>query len=394
MAILLVSLFVLATDLLGWRLFARHFSDKRGWYTLFKRIYTGFTLLTIAALSMGFLARFATDADFYRHFYTLFGAVCLIYLPKAGYILVLFLFPARSRSAGRKAGMAAAALLFLFVAKALWVDRTDFRTEHTEVELSRLPAAFEGYKVAVIADTHLGAWSTTKPIEKVVAAIQQEKPDLILFAGDMVVNFHEELDHYIPLFSRLHAPDGVFAVTGNHDYGRYFEWPTEALEQANFREICRKTEASGFRLLLNSHTYIVRNGDSLLLAGMENFSLPPRPAKGDLAKTFAGADTTLCTLLLSHDPVFFSMQHNDPLFPADLTLSGHTHEFQCAVRIGKFRWSPASLLSDYPSGLFREAEKSIFVTRGIGSLGFPGRFGAKPQIAILHLQSHRASNPK
>lgn len=387
MAITLMILFVIATDLLAWPLFARITKHKKRHKALLKSLYLGITTLSVLLLALGFFANYAPHAHFHRHFYAIFGAICLLTLPKAAYLFVLILIPqSKPRMAARVALLAAMAVLLL-VAKAIWIDRTDFRVEHTVVALKGLPPAFEGYKVALIADTHLGAWGSTKPMEKVVAAIRSEKPDLILFAGDMVINFHEEIDPYIPLFSTLHAPDGAFAVTGNHDYGQYYNWPTEEAKSTNFREICNKISASGFRLLLNQHTYLVRDGDSLLLAGLENYSLPPRPTKGKLTKTFEGADTTLCTLLLSHDPVFFSLQHSNPRFPAHLTLSGHTHEFQCAFQIGKFRWSPASLLSDYPSGLFHEGEKSIFVTRGIGSLGFPGRFGAKPQIAILQLRN-------
>ena len=386
MAIIGIILFVIATDILAWRPFQKFFICKGVRRKLLKRLYWGVTIFVVLTLTVGFFAQHAGHAQFHKIYYSIFGAVCLVYLPKAAYLFISRLIPASEGRIAVKAGTLAATLVLLTVAKALWIDRVDFRVEHKVVQVMNLPPSFKGYTVALIADTHLGAWGrNTKPMKRVVEAIQRVKPDIILFAGDMVINFDEEIDPFIPLFSRLQAPDGLFAVTGNHDYGQYYNWPSEALEQANFRDICTKIELAGFRLLLNSHTYIVRNGDSLLLAGIENFSLPPRPAKGDLTKTFEGADTSLCTLLLSHDPVFFALNHKTPHFAANLTLSGHTHEFQCALRIGRFRWSPASLLTDYPSGLYYEGNKGIFVTRGIGSLGFPGRFGAKPQIAVLHL---------
>ena len=386
MAILGIILFVIATDLLAWRSFEKLFARMGMRRNLMKWLYWGATLFVVLALTAGNFAQHAGQAHFHKNYYTLFGAVCLIYLPKAAYLFVSSLIPASQGRIAFKAGMLAATVVLLMVAKALWIDRTDFRVEHTVVQVKGLPPSFKGYTVVLIADTHFGCWGrNTKPMQRVVDAIQDVQPDLILFAGDMVINFDEEIDPFIPIFSRLQARDGLFAITGNHDYGQYYNWPSEALEQANFEDICTKIEQAGFRLLLNSHTYIVRNGDSLLLAGIENFSLPPRPARGNLTKTFEGADTSLCTVLLSHDPVFFALNHKTPHFAADLTLSGHTHEFQFAVQIGRFRWSPASLLTDYPSGLYYEGNKGIFVTRGIGSLGFPGRFEAKPQIAVLHL---------
>lgn len=386
MAIIGIILFVIVTDFLAWQPFNTFFAHKGVRSKLLKCLYWGSTLFVVLLLTVGFFAQHADQAHFHKNYYSIFGAVCLIYLPKAAYLFTSRLVPVSESRIAVKAGTLAAILVLLTVAKALWIDRVDFRVEHTEVRVKRLPPSFKGYTVVLIADTHLGAWGrNTKPMKRVVEAIRGVKPDLILFAGDMVINFDEEIDPFIPLFAGLEAPDGLFAVAGNHDYGQYYNWPSKALEQANFEDICTKVEQAGFRLLLNSRTYIVRNGDSLLLAGIENFSLPPRPARGNLTKTFAGADTSLCTVLLSHDPVFFALNRNVPHFSADLTLSGHTHEFQCAFQIGRFRWSPASLLTDYPSGLYYEEDQGIFVTRGIGSLGFPGRFGAKPQIAVLHL---------
>jgi predicted MPP superfamily phosphohydrolase len=185
----------------------------------------------------------------------------------------------------------------------------------------------------------------------------------------------------------LKAPLGKFAVLGNHDYGHYFNWSSAEAEEANLEQVKKQIRASGFDLLLNEHRTISLNGQSLEIIGVENWGKPPFPQKGDLHKAMEGTDTANVKILLSHDPSHWDLQVRNKE-KIQLTLSGHTHGMQFGIEIGNFKWSPSRWTYKNWAGLYSENGQYLYVNRGLGFTGFPGRVGIRPEISLLILDNH------
>ena len=212
------------------------------------------------------------------------------------------------------------------------------------------------------------------------------EPDLICFTGDMVHNFSEELDPFVDILKQLKAPLGKYAVLGNHDYGHYFNWKSPEEEAANLERVKSLIREAGFDLLLNENRTISLNGSSLSLIGVENWGKPPFPQLGDLDQALKGVHPDHIKILLSHDPSHWDLQVKDKEDIA-LTLSGHTHGMQFGIEIGKLKWSPSRWTYKHWAGLYSENGKKLYVNRGLGFTGYPGRVGIRPEITLLTLNS-------
>ncbi|MDX1409743.1 MAG: metallophosphoesterase, partial [Saprospiraceae bacterium] len=140
-------------------------------------------------------------------------------------------------------------------------------------------------------------------------------------------------------------------------------------------------------LLRNEHR-VVRIGDaSVGIIGVENYSAHPRfPKYGDMEAATAGMPETDVTVLLSHDPTHWHDEITSRYPRVDLTLSGHTHGFQFGLEIpGMVKWSPVQYVYKQWAGMYREGEQVLYVNRGLGYLGYPGRVGILPEITVLTL---------
>jgi hypothetical protein len=201
----------------------------------------------------------------------------------------------------------------------------------------------------------------------------------------MVHNFSEETDPFTEILKELKAPLGKYAILGNHDYGFYYKWDSEAAKEANLERVKSQIRASGFDLLLNEHRTISLNGDSIEIIGVENWGKPPFPQRGDLSKAMEGVNPEHIKILLSHDPSHWDLQVRQKE-DIDLTLAGHTHGMQFGIEIGNFRWSPSKWTYRQWAGLYSENGQYLYVNRGLGYTGFPGRVGIRPEITLLTLQ--------
>jgi predicted MPP superfamily phosphohydrolase len=263
--------------------------------------------------------------------------------------------------------------------------RTHTKVFREEIAIPHLPEAFSGLKIVQLSDLHLaGFYHQPHYIGQVVEQVNQLQPDLILFTGDMVHNFSEEMDPFMESLKLLRAPLGKFAVLGNHDYGHYFQWDTEAEEEANLEQVKMKIRSAGFDLLLNEYRTVTLNGHSLQLLGVENWGKPPFPQRGDLNRAMQGTDPELLKILLSHDPSHWDLMVKDRE-DIILTLSGHTHGMQFGLEIGNFRWSPSQWTYKQWAGLYKENGQYLYVNRGLGYTGYPGRVGIRPEITLLEL---------
>jgi predicted MPP superfamily phosphohydrolase len=282
-------------------------------------------------------------------------------------------------------GALAGILLFIGFGMGMIRGRTNVKVFREEIPLTGLPDSFKGLKIVQISDLHLaGFYNHRSYIRHVVDRVNGLEPDLILFTGDMVHNFSEEVDPFIDILGGLKAPLGKFAVLGNHDYGHYFNWDSAAEEEANLEKVKEQIRAAGFDLLLNENRTLSLNGHSLEIIGVENWGKQPFPQKGDLQKAMEGTDTRNVKILLSHDPSHWDLQVRDRE-KIPLTLSGHTHGMQFGIEIGNFKWSPSRWTYKHWAGLYSENGQYLYVNRGLGFTGFPGRVGIRPEITLITL---------
>ena len=284
-------------------------------------------------------------------------------------------------------GLGVGVLLVIAFAYGMIRGRTHLKVVEETVQIASLPDSFRELRLVQLSDFHLAGFHNNPAyVKEVIRRVNQLEPDLILFTGDMVHNFSEELDPFTEKLNELEARLGKFAVLGNHDYGHYYDWESTAAEEANLDRVKSQIRAAGFDLLLNEHRIVSLNGDSLVLVGVENWGKPPFPQEGDLATALEGTDPAMVRILLSHDPSHWDLQVRGKE-EIELTLSGHTHGMQFGIEIGDFRWSPSRWTYKQWAGLYSENGQHLYVNRGLGYTGFPGRVGIRPEITLITLSA-------
>jgi predicted MPP superfamily phosphohydrolase len=258
--------------------------------------------------------------------------------------------------------------------------------------LSGLPQKLEGLRIVQISDIHAGSFLSKERVKKSVEMINALKPDLVFFTGDLVNHSADEMDPYIDVFGSITSKHGVWSIVGNHDYGDYKRWQSAHAKKENFEKLKQQHALLGWSLLLNAHSVIKINGSTVAIIGVENYSAHPRFQKyGDLNWAMAGLEKSDLTVLLSHDPSHWDaevLKHHPGI---DLTLSGHTHGFQFGFEFSEsIRWSPVQYVYKRWAGLYREGQQYLYVNRGLGFLGYPGRVGILPEITLLTLHNQPA----
>ncbi|MGC4034686.1 MAG: metallophosphoesterase [Chitinophagaceae bacterium] len=259
-----------------------------------------------------------------------------------------------------------------------------YHIRREKLAFDNLPASFKGLKIVQISDIHSGSFTNKEAVLHGVEKVLNEKPDLILFTGDLVNDVADEMKDYMDVFNRLKAPMGVFSTLGNHDYGDYVHWDTPEEKKANLDKLKSIHGELGWRLMMNELVELKRGDDKIALIGIENWGAKARfPKYGDLKKAYEGADAYPFKILMSHDPSHWDAQVR-PEYPAiDLTLSGHTHGMQFGVEIPGFKWSPVQYIYKQWAGLYEEGKQKLYVNRGYGFIGYPGRVGILPEITVL-----------
>ena len=284
-----------------------------------------------------------------------------------------------------KAAMVATAIPFGTMAYGIISGAHDYRVRRLRVALPNLPKSFDGIRIAQVSDIHSGSFFNRTAVTGGVQILMNEKPDMIFFTGDLVNNQAVEMKGYIDIFGKLRAPLGVFSVTGNHDYGDYHDWPSQEAKKRNFRDLMTAHKEMGYRLLMNQHHIIREGGEQLAILGNENWGGRGFAKYGKLAQAWEGTQEASVKLLLSHDPSHWDLQVR-PEFPdIDIMFSGHTHGFQFGVEIGNLKWSPSQYAYKQWAGLYRQGNQFLYVNRGFGYLGYPGRIGMPPEITVMEL---------
>ena len=314
--------------------------------------------------------------------YTFFA----ILAPKATGMMVYGLMRWIKRRWAALCSFIVAALIFGVMWWGAIVTPSTIEVKEVELEFANLPDAFDGYRIVQWSDAHLGTYNgRTAIVEKQINAINALNADIICFTGDLVSRETNEALPYRELLAQLHAPDGIYSVLGNHDYDNYVKWEDENAKLADRRALCDLQAEAGWHLLNDEYAIIKRDNQQIVLIGTENYGDRPGEKRGNLAKAYSGLRDRNFKILLQHNPYAWRANTltNSNI---DLMLAGHTHAWQFMIKLGNWRWSPASISYPEWGGAYNEGNRWLYVNIGTGMVGPPMRIGATPEITLITLK--------
>jgi predicted MPP superfamily phosphohydrolase len=285
-----------------------------------------------------------------------------------------------------KLGLFIGAIPFVSLIYGMFRGAYNYQVRKVPLKFPNLPAGFDGLRVLQFSDLHIGSFNGTKHVEEAVKLILEQKPDVIFFTGDLVNDRHLEVLEFADVLKKIQAPMGVYSILGNHDYGDYYNWNSLEEKKENLDRLKKFHGEMGWNLLLNSHTYIKRGEEEIGLIGVENWSHRATFKRyGDMHLATKDMNPASFNILLSHDPSHWDAEVNQNYTFVDLTLSGHTHGFQFGIEIPGFKWSPVQYVYKEWADLYQQANQYIYVNRGLGFIGYPGRVGILPEITVFTL---------
>lgn len=287
----------------------------------------------------------------------------------------------------RQIGLTAAAIPFTSMIYGVSKGKYNFKVRNLKMTFDNLPKSFNGFKIVQISDIHSGSFDDIGEIREAIDLINSQSPDVVLFTGDLVNYDAREIEPFLDEFKRLKPKVGTYSVLGNHDYGDYKSWNTEEEKKENNELLKRFHQEMDFNLLNNEAVVLSQGEEKISIVGVENWGKPPFPQNGDLDMAIKGIEDIPFKVLLSHDPTHWNKKVIDHFMHFDLTLSGHTHGMQFGVEIPGFKWSPVKYLYPEWAGLYEKKNQFLYVNRGFGYIGFPGRVGIMPEITVIDLQS-------
>lgn len=386
--ILIVILFSLVVDGYIWR-YIKRISSHRSWSRAY--LISAIVLLVYVITIVALPRRNGSDSLLVAEMWMLYTYFTIL-VPKVLFVLVTLpgRIPAlRRRTSPRTwtiAGISTAIATFTLMWWGALINRLNYTVNEIDIPVANLPQPFDGYRIVQLSDIHTGTYGTdTTYLSRIVDAVNALHPDVILFTGDIVNRRSSELQPFASTLSRLHAPDGVISVLGNHDYGDYSDWPSDSHKAQNLKQLVDLQRSMGWQLLLNASTPITRGTDTLIVVGVENWGEPPFKTYGDLAKAYPTPGDGRTKILLTHNPEHW-LREIKPDTTADycLTLSGHTHAMQTSI--GSI--SPAALRYSTWGGLYADpaSSRKLYVNIGLGTVGMPMRIGATPEITLITLR--------
>jgi len=263
-------------------------------------------------------------------------------------------------------------------------NKYNYQVKKIKLSFKNLPGAFKGMRMVHISDIHSGSFQDIRAVNKGIDLILKQQPDLIVFTGDLVNDRATEMEPYQNSFGRLTAPLGVFSTLGNHDYGDYVQWPTAQAKMDNLEALKKVHANMGWRLLMNEHVVLEKKGEKIALLGIENWGAKARfPKYGKMDLAHVGTENIPFKILLSHDPSHWDAQILPEYNSIDLMLSGHTHGMQFGLENPYFKWSPVQWMYKQWAGLYEQGSQKLYVNRGYGFIGYPGRVGILPEITVI-----------
>ena len=326
---------------------------------------------------------------------SLYGLTVSSFIPKLIFVVVIsILYFSNFLISGERSlliiplvGVFFGFLPFFVIVYAVFKAVYRFKVYSIKIKSKLLPQNFSGVRVVHISDLHLGSFNYRYHIlDRAIKTINDLNPDFIFFTGDLVNNYAWELNGWEQVLKQLTAKQGKYSVLGNHDYGDYSKWESEEERNNNFSDIKEFHAAIGFKLLLNEAESIENNGEKIAIIGVENWGNPPFKQYGDLKKSLLDVNGIAYKILLSHDPSHWSGEVVNQTKIA-LTLSGHTHGMQAGINIRNKEWSPIKYKYEHWAGLYQVGLQYLYVTRGLGWMGFPGRLGMRPEITFIELEN-------
>lgn len=268
---------------------------------------------------------------------------------------------------------------------AMLKGKYDYRVIRETLYFEDLPEAFDGFTITQVSDIHSGSFDNKAAVVRGIELAMAQKSDLFVFTGDLVNNAAWEIEPYLADFGRLKAPFGQYSILGNHDYGDYIKWDSEQDKADNLEKLKAHHRTLGYRLLLDEHVELEKNGQKISLIGVQNWGRGFIQI-GNLDKALSGVDKDSFKILLSHDPTHWEEKVRYNPTTIQLTLSGHTHGAQFGVETDNFRWSPVQYRYLDWAGLANEKDRYLYVNRGFGFLAFSGRLGIWPEVTVLTLK--------
>lgn len=381
----------------------------QAWPAVVKSIVYGIYWLIPAALMLWLAVNTWDMADnFSKSAHTVIRTVFfIIYISKILVVAVLFIddirrlvvfayqqfggsqtgfMPSRSKFMAQL-GLLLGGIPFVSLLQGMVRNPYRYKIFQETVKIPDLPSELEGLRIVQISDIHSGSFLLKEPVKNAVSLINSTEADLVFFTGDLVNSKAKEAAPFIDVFDKINARFGVYSVLGNHDYGDYASWPDHQAKLANMVELEDTHKKMGWKLLRNAHELIDVRGTKVAVIGVENYSTHPRfPKYGDLQKAHQGTEEAQLKLLLSHDPSHWEDQVTSTFKDIALTFSGHTHGFQFGIEIpGWFKWSPIKYVYKQWAGLYQQDKQYLYVNRGLGYLGYPGRVGILPEVTVLDL---------
>ncbi len=265
-------------------------------------------------------------------------------------------------------------------------NKYNYKVIKKKIVLKGLPNAFKGFKIIHISDIHSGSLKDKAAVLKGIALIEKQNADIVLFTGDLVNDRASEMQDWMDVFGKIKAPHGVFSTLGNHDYGDYVKWDTAEEKKQNLEALKQVHHDLGWRLLMNENTSIQKSGESIKIVGIENWSAKARfPKYGKMDLAMQGISEQEVAILLSHDPSHWEAEVIPKYSSVQLTLSGHTHGMQFGLENPYFKWSPVQWVYKQWAGIYENKDQQLYVNRGFGFLGYPGRVGILPEITLIEL---------
>ena len=265
-------------------------------------------------------------------------------------------------------------------------NKYNYQVRRVRLAFENLPVAFKGIKLVHISDIHSGSFQNKAAVNHGIDLILKEQADMILFTGDLVNDRAVEMEEYKVIFGRLKAPLGVYSTLGNHDYGDYVAWESKEAKAANLEDLKKVHAQMGWRLLMNEHVLLEKGTDKIALLGIENWGAKGRfPKYGKMKEAHPGTEQIPFKILMSHDPSHWDAQVKTEYPDIDLMLAGHTHGMQFGLENPYFKWSPVQWMYKQWAGLYEDGKQKLYVNRGFGFIGYPGRVGIMPEITVIEL---------
>lgn len=282
----------------------------------------------------------------------------------------------------RQIGVLMASFPLLSFTYGIFFGKYAYKIRQITLEFDQLPESFDGFRMVQFSDFHAGSFDNPKKVKEGLEKINQLDPDLIVFTGDMVNLYSDEIIPYKPSLTKLKAKFGKIAILGNHDY--YGEKYENA--EGDVQKLVDHEREAGFRVLLNENHRIEKGDSSLVIVGLENWGNGPFPKYGDLDKAMHNTSDQDFRIVLTHDPSHWEEEIKKKEAFIPLTLSGHTHGMQFGIELPFFKWSPIQYVYKKWAGLYAEGDKKLYINRGYGYLWFSGRVGIWPEITEFILK--------